>query len=116
MAYFDQNKPEQEYTSVFRKIVPEQPEESQTEFYDEDEGFDMIESDPEDLADSGEEDPEEAAARRKERFQFINGIGDFVATIIGAVVILLLLAFLISLFNWLSNDIGQTFTLWQNRL
>lgn len=116
MAYFAQNNQEQEYTSVFRKTVPDQQDEPETEFYDDvDEGFEMLAegSEEEELS---EEDSEEEEVRRKERFQFIHGIGDFVAVIIGAVVILILVAFLISLFNFLSTDIRQTFTLWQNKL
>lgn len=114
MAYFKQNEQE-EYTSVFQRPVEEPTEEKQIERYDEyDDGFDILADEPED--DVHGEDPEELAERRKERFKFINGIGDFIAVIVGAVVILLLVAFLISLFSWLSTDIKQTFTLWQTKL
>lgn len=115
MAYFKQNE-QDEYTSVFQKTMEVPSDEKQTEIYDDyDDGFDMLTEGPEDEV-LHEEDPEEAAERRKERFKFINGISDFVAVIIGTVVILLLVAFLISLINWLSTDIRQTFTLWQTKL
>lgn len=115
MAYFDQNRQEEEYTSVFQKTYPEQPEEKQTEHFDDDEGIELLSDDyTEELPVT--DDPEEEAEQKKERFKFIYGIGDFVGTIVGAVVILLLVAFLISLISWLVTDVKQTFTLWQNKL
>ena len=62
------------------------------------------------------EDPQEAAARRKEHFLLFNGVFDFVAVLLGAVVVLVLLWFLLSLYSWVSTDISQTFSLWQNKL
>ena len=109
MAYFRHNQQEtQTYTPVFKR--DNNPGTDMTDVpYDD--GFDDYDEPP-----VPEEDPQEAAARRKERFFLFNGMFDFVAVILGAVVILMLLAFLFSLFNWVSTDISQTFSLWQNKL
>lgn len=109
MAYFRQTQQEtQTYTPVFKKEVSSTADMTDAPY---DDGFDDY-SDPF----APEEDPQEIAARRKERFTLFNGVLDFVGVILGAVVILVLLAFLISLINWVSTDINQTFSLWQNKL
>lgn len=113
MAYFKHNQQEtQTYTPVFRNSAPEGTDGADLSY---DDGFDDY-NDPINLEETREIDPEEAAARRKERFRLFNGVFDFVAVILGAVVILMLLAFLFSLYNWVSTDITQTFSLWQNKL
>lgn len=60
-------------------------------------------------------DPEQEAGdlearteRKRERVKLAEGIGDFLAVVLGAAFILLLAAVLISLTNWLKRDIGST--------
>lgn len=109
MAYFRHNQQEtQVYKPVFRRDNASGTGLSDIPY---DDGFDDY-----DVLPAPEDDPKEMAARRKERFLLFNGVFDFVAVILGAVVILILLAFLFSLFDWVSTDISQTFSLWQNRL
>lgn len=108
MAYFKHTQQEtQTYTPVFRRDDPSAPDMTDVPY---DDGFDDY-SEP-----IVPEDPQEVAARRKERFTLFNGVLDFVGVILGAVVILVLLAFLLSLINWVSTGINQTFSLWQNKL
>lgn len=44
------------------------------------------------------------------------GVSDFFGVILGTVCILVLIALLVSLLNWLHADIAQNFALWQNKL
>ena len=59
---------------------------------------------------------EEKRAARQGRFRVAAGVGDFFGVIAGTVVILVLVALLVSLVNWVHADISQTFTLWQKGL
>lgn len=53
---------------------------------------------------------------RRSTWQLLAGLGDFAGVILGTAAILILIALLVSLINWLVSDISQTFTLWQIRL
>lgn len=59
---------------------------------------------------------EERAYLRRSHWQLISGLTDFAGVIVGTVVILILVALLVSLLNWLHADVSQTFTLWQMKL
>lgn len=59
---------------------------------------------------------EEREELRRGRWRVLANLGDFIGVIAGAVVILLLVALLISLVNWVSSDISHSFTLWQTRM
>jgi len=59
---------------------------------------------------------EERLELRRSTWQLLAGLGDFAGVILGTAAILILVALLVSLMNWLVSDISQTFTLWQIRL
>ena len=56
---------------------------------------------------------EERAELRRSNWKLLAGLADFGAIILGTAVILVLVALLVSLMNWLINDVSQTFTLLQ---
>lgn len=80
-------------------------DQEQPELYDEDELWD------EDMLND-----EERALLRRERWRTLANLGDFAGVIVGTAVILVLVALLISLANWVQADISQSFTLWQTHL
>ena len=57
---------------------------------------------------------EEHRRARVRHFRFLASLGDFFGVILGAMVILLLIALLISLIHWVRNDMSQSFTLLQH--
>lgn len=59
---------------------------------------------------------EEVAELRRNRWQTMANLWDFLGVIVGASLIVVLLALLFSLLNWLGTDIRQSFTLWQTRI
>lgn len=84
----------------------------------------VVDDDPYDeLGDTlpGEEQPEaltfaeELAERRRGTYQVLSGVGDFLAVIAGVAIILILIAVLISLVNWVYADMVQSFQLLQPR-
>lgn len=56
---------------------------------------------------------EEQAELRRSRWQLISNLADFAGVIVGTAAILVLITLLISLLNWLVNDMSQTFILLQ---
>lgn len=123
MAYFKQNEPEetrrnntvspeQEYNAEYMpEYNPAYNPQYETEYegdeYEEyDDGFDEPgeESDPED-----ELSEEERQAQKKDRIQMLFGAGDLTGIIAGTVVILLLLAFLFQMINFVRDDIHEFF-------
>lgn len=56
---------------------------------------------------------EEQEELRRSNWRLMAGLADFGAVILGTAVILVLITLLVSLMNWLINDISQTFTLLQ---
>lgn len=54
--------------------------------------------------------------RRRDQWRVLSGVADFIGVIVGAVVVLLLIALLVSLINWVQADISQSFTLWQTKM
>ncbi len=59
---------------------------------------------------------EERAELRRSRWQLIAGLADFAGVILGTAVILVLVVLLVSLINWLVNDVSQSFILLQKNL
>ena len=59
---------------------------------------------------------EERAELRRSRWQLIAGLADFAGVILGTAVILVLVVLLVSLINWLINDVSQSFILLQKNL
>lgn len=56
---------------------------------------------------------EERQELRRSNWQLLAGLADFAGVILGTAVILILIALLVSLMNWLVADISQTFVLLQ---
>lgn len=56
---------------------------------------------------------EERAELRRSNWQMISGLADFAGVILGTAAILLLVTLLVSLLNWLVNDLNQSFILLQ---
>ena len=113
MPYFDhENKPQERHRRAFYQPVVDDRDEDD-EDYDED--YDMLpergdDPDAEDVTD------EERRLARRDRWRVLAGVGDFLGVIAGTVVILLLIALLVSLINWVHADLSQSFTLWQTRM
>lgn len=83
---------------------------------DYDDGFDALTEDvPEDsdVFPEEEEDPELRRAERQRKFRIAAGIGNFGAVLAGAAVILVLVAFLISMLRFVYSDFSRTFALWK---
>lgn len=74
------------------------------------------ETDYEDDVDFLEEDPEEKHLLHVGRIRVAAGVMDFLSVIAGMAVVLVMVAALISLINFLVGDIGQLFTLLQRRI
>jgi len=76
----------------------------------------------EDFADEDEFLPEELlteeeqAELRRSRWQLVSGLADFAGIILGTAAILVLVALLVSLINWLISDVSQSFILLQKNL
>ncbi len=56
---------------------------------------------------------EEQAELKRSRWQLLAGLMDFAGVILGTAVILVLVTLLVSLVNWLVNDLSQSFILLQ---
>ena len=59
---------------------------------------------------------EERAELRRSRWQLIAGLADVAGVILGTAAILVLVVLLVSLINWLINDVSQSFILLQKNL
>ena len=77
---------------------------------------DDYDSDYEDDIDFLEEDPAERQLIHAGRLRVAAGVMDFLSVIAGMAVVLVLVALLISLINWLVGDISQMFAILQRRL
>ena len=95
MAYFSQHQEETQHQPVFTAPVPEDLD---------DEDY------PDDVPLTYEE---ERALNRRDRWKLAAGVADFFGVILGMLVILLLVALIISLVNWVWADMTQSFTLLQ---
>lgn len=56
---------------------------------------------------------EEQAELKRSHWQLLSGLADFAGVILGTAAILLLVTLLVSLLNWLINDLSQSFILLQ---
>ena len=111
MAYFQKNEAEDTRrhapVDAGTESLQEPAEYIESEY---DDGFDPPPTEEEILL--SEEEQKEI---RKKRFQIASGAGNLTGIITGAVVILLLLAFLMNMINFVMNDVERNFTLFQNR-
>jgi hypothetical protein len=118
MAYFEHHKDKGQHRRVFRtpEAAPEAEElEPSYQIYDGDEDeYDIYQDDGYDAEDELSE--EERAQARRDHWRVLAGVGDFLAVVAGTAVILVLIALLVSLINWVHADITQTFTLWQTKI
>jgi hypothetical protein len=73
-------------------------------------------TDYEDDVDFLEDDPEEKHLLHVGRIRVAAGVMDFLSVIAGMAVVLVMVAALISLINFLVGDMGQMFTLLQRRI
>lgn len=110
MAYFQQKDKAPEETPERRFYQPVEDDDPYDELGDELPG-DIPAEFPDALTYE-----EELAEQRKDRFRLAAGLFDLLAVVAGAVVILVLVAVLVSLINWVHADIIQSFTLWQTRI
>lgn len=103
MAYFRKNNPypEEEYEETY-----EEEYDTDTDY---DDGFDELtaEEEPEELSE------EERQERKRGRFRLAMGAGNLVAVIGGAVAILVMLALLFNMINFVVNDMSRSFSLFQ---
>lgn len=81
--------------------------------FDREDDFDDDELDP--LDDELLTDEERAELKRS-HWQLISGLADFAGVILGTAAILVLVTLLVSLLNWLVNDMSQSFILLQKNL
>ena len=113
MAYFkqNQNQDEQEYTRRFD--LPEENSPAEEVYDNYDDGFDELSETDGTDEDTYEDEltEEEKLDQQKHRYRLFMGISDLAGTVIGAVVILLLIALLVSMINFLRRDMGQNLTL-----
>ena len=111
MAYFRKNETEETRRHAPVEAGMESLQESEEYIEsDYDDGFDPPPDEEELLLSE-----EEQKAIRKKRFQMASGAGNLTAIIAGAVVILMLLAFLMNMISFVLNDVNRNFTLFQNR-
>ena len=113
MAYFSGNDPEE--TRIQPPVRSGEGVRYDAQDYvesDYDDGFD----DPDETEEEPELTDEEKDAIRKRRFRMMSGAGNLTAVIIGAAVILVLLALLMSMVSFVLNDADRNFTLFQMRL
>ena len=114
MPYFERTDTG-EYTRRFDTVSGE---DERWEENESDDGFDeLLDSYPDEYPDPEEETPneEERLEARRQKFRIAAGIGDLGAVLLGAAVILGLVAFLISMLRFISSDFSRTFSLWQTR-
>jgi len=115
MAYFQHNEqdetrrndtvsPEMESAQEYEQMY-EMPQEYEDDaFYDD--GFDETQEDVDYEDDLTEEEKQE---QKKDRIRILFGAGDLTGIIAGSVIILLLLAFLFQMINFVRDDIHEFF-------
>ena len=107
MAYFQRENEQNDHVQNLPEDEALQDEDWENSEYLDDEAWeDDLEA----------EDREERRARRRDQMRVAAGVSDFFGVILGTVCILVLIALLVSLLNWLHADIAQNFALWQNKL
>ena len=70
-----------------------------------------------DFGDEAEEEwtEEELAEEKKHRFRILAGVGDLTAILVGTALILVMVALLIQMINFVTADISQNFTIWTTK-
>lgn len=96
--------PEGRFAQEYDSLYVSDPDDPDEELFDEDPLSDDLLTE------------EERQELRRSHWQLLAGLADFAGVILGTAAILLLIALLVSLINWLVSDISQTFTLWQMRI
>ena len=120
MAYFEHDQETRQHRRVFREPAAAElddvQEEKQQEYFDED--YDGYQDDADDYEYEEEDElsEEERVLAQRDHWRVLAGIGDFLAIVVGTAVILVLIALLVSLVNWVHADISQSFTLWQTKI
>ncbi len=113
MPYF-QRTDSDEYTRSFdSRDVREEEEEEEEEFYDD--GFDELTGEDEPAEEEETLSEEERRQAKLRRFRIAAGIGDLSAILFGAALILVLVALLINMIQFVSSDFAQNFSIWQTR-
>ena len=128
MAYFDQPQPQPPQPGYGQEPAQAYPvdEDGDRIYTEEDYGVpaDGDEFLPEDWEGTEEDEllpeelltPQEQEELRRSNWKLLAGLADFGAIILGTAAILVLITLLVSLINWLVNDITQTFTLLQMQI
>ncbi len=113
MPYF-QRTDSDEYTRSFDPREAREEEDGEEDGYDD--GFDGL-TDEEPPAEEEEEllSEEERLQEKRRRFRIAAGIGDVSAILFGTALILVLVALLINLIQFVSSDFAQNFSLFQTR-
>ena len=118
-----------EHQKAFQRPVTQEELVPEDDFYENDAYDEAYEEEYEELYDQPELDTEdyylpeeelltdeELAEMRRERWRMLAHLWDFLAVIAGTAVILVLVALLISLVNWLYADVSQSLMLWQTKM
>ena len=112
MPYF-QRTDSDEYTRSFDPREAREEEDGEEDDYDD--GFDEL---TEEEAPAEEEEllsEEEKLEEKRRRFRIAAGIGDVSAILFGTALILVLVALLINMLQFVSSDFAQNFSLFQTR-
>ena len=115
MAYFQPRPDDGAYTHRFAPVREEEDDLDEEEY---DDGFDEL-ADPgvpeEDLSGEDPLSEEERRAEKRRKFRLAADLRDLGGLILGMAVILALVAFLISMYRFVSSDFENTFSLWLKR-
>lgn len=90
--------------------VPQQ-EEAHQPLFEEGESYTVYNDEPEDYVSFDDESKLARHERWKLRMEVASGLSDFFGVIAGTVVILLLIALLVSIVNWLRADLNNMLTI-----
>ena len=126
MAYFKRNQEEE--TRLQQRISA--PEESEGKTWDwtdtggrlfdgeqdYDDGFDALDADEDDEAETDRLIREEMKERLRKRVRILRDMSNLTGILVGTAVILLLLAFFFNMLHFVVSDITKNFTLFQTRL
>jgi len=119
MAYFRDNEPAGAQNMPYTNGPQEGTQQASWAEYQADDEDDLYDDGFDQLTDDGGEDDvteEEKKEMRNLRFQTVFDISNLTATIIGAVLILLLLHFLFNMIDFVKTDFEMNFSLLMSRL
>ena len=114
MTFARDRKQTEEYRRVFDHAA--QDDDPYQESYDDQDYEDEYTYDEDDMTYDDYMDFMTEEERRRDKWRVFSGLADFIGVIVGAVTVLLLIALLVSLMNWVQADISQSFTLWQTKM